>query len=46
MKVDKIERNPNVFKLWQKDTPDILEQCFKADFDGWKLPKFCKDPKE
>ena len=33
-------RNPNVFKLWQIDTPDVLDQCFRSDFDGWKLAKF------
>ncbi len=39
-------RNPNVFKLWQIDTPDVLDQCFRSDFDGWKLAKFVKDTVE
>jgi len=29
---DKIERNPNVFKAWQVDTAEIVENCAKNDF--------------
>jgi hypothetical protein len=40
----KIERNPNVFKNWQADTPEILENCARYDFEYWKVPNFIKDP--
>ena len=32
-----------MFKLWQGDTPEWLEQCINADFEGWKLGKFVSD---
>lgn len=42
--MDKIKRNPNVFKNWVSDTADIIEKCTKADFEYWKMTNFVKDP--
>lgn len=39
----KIERNPDVFRAWQVDTPELLSTCCKYDFDYWKVPNFVKD---
>ena len=37
------DRNPNVFKLWIPDDPQILSDCICCDVEGWKLSKFVKD---
>jgi hypothetical protein len=39
----RIERNPNVFKLWAHDTENVIEACFASDMEYWKLSKFVKD---
>lgn len=44
--VGRIERNPNVFKLWQSDNTEVLDNCFRNDFEGWKLSKFVKDTQD
>lgn len=43
MSLNHKERNPNVFKTWQKDTKEVIENCLDEDFKGWKLSKFVKD---
>lgn len=42
--INKIERNPAVFKNWVVDSEIIIDQCLKCDFEGWKLKNFVKDP--
>ena len=37
------ERSADVFKLWQRDTVDILAKTYDADFAAAKLPAVFKD---
>ena len=43
---EQVERNPNVFRNWQLETNEIVDQCVMTDCRYMKLDKFIKDPKE
>lgn len=41
--LNKIKRNPNVFKNWIIDSDEVIEECTKCDFECWKVSSFVKD---
>ena len=40
------QRNPNVFKHWIQDTPQLVEKCMLNDLEHWRVDKFIKDSHE
>ena len=36
-------KDKSVFAKWREDTPKLLDECARLDFNMWKVPKICKD---